>query len=752
MNSASIDTSANGAVPLPDYDGDELRRLGLPAERIDGHDLVTGKTRFISDISLPDMAYGLLVRSPHGRAQLTSIELTEAMETPGVLAVLSPADVEQYAKSFGRPLLSGSPLYAGEPVALIVAETLEAARAGRDNLSLEFEAADAVMDITTAAGLDETCYAKPVEYSRGDIDQGLAEADVVHTVTYRTAAETTAALTPPHVTAQWEHGAITIWEATADMQQSRDRVAEILQLPETNVRIIALSGGGSGGHVEPGNALSVLAGLMARQLDRPVQLQLQLDDHQAAGGYYPPTKQTLTIGARQDGTLTAIQLEGLTTCGAYETPADDILARAAQISYACPHVETGIHTVLTNRPPALQLRGALHIAGAYALEHHLDQLANRLNLSPLEIRCRNSTHYDPVSQRPHSSGNIGAMIEKAMQILENQLPDIERTNGDRLQKGRGWAVGVWPATTDAFAETRAILKKNGRVQIVAPIRETGSGASTWIAQIVAEEFDMPPGDVQVQSGDTIHELAGPQGQQGYTVNTLGPAVRQAAVILRDSLLQTASELLSVDPSVVKLSEGRVYSPESPDDGLTFTEIMEQIDARELVGTGHSETLQYDVSLRSFGLHCAEVTIDTWTGHITTDMYFALHDSGLIMNPLTARTLVEGAVAEGIARLCFRDAPTDSKTGVPLGRTLQRIGAPVAPDLPNIDFAFSTDIDTSANSVAAKALNGASSLPVAPAVANAVLDAIGIPVTELPMLPDRLLNCIADAGMKEGDRA
>jgi xanthine dehydrogenase YagR molybdenum-binding subunit len=188
----------------------------------------------------------------------------------------------------------------------------------------------------------------------------------------------------------------------------------------------------------------------------------------------------------------------------------------------------------------------------------------------------------------------------------------------------------------------------------------------------------------------------------------------------------------------------VVDPDNPDAAVPLADVMDQLDLQVLRGAGHRGPNPDDISLRSFGIHCADVEVDTGLGTVRVTGYFALHDSGLIVNPLTARTNVEGAVIEGIGQTLYREVPEDPRRGrQPAGYPLRGLAA--APGSPTIDFAFTIDIDPDANTVAAKGLNGASSLPVSAAIANAVLDAVGVPVTALPLTPDRLLTALEEAG-------
>jgi xanthine dehydrogenase YagR molybdenum-binding subunit len=339
------------------------------------------------------------------------------------------------------------------------------------------------------------------------------------------------------------------------------------------------------------------------------------------------------------------------------------------------------------------------------------------------------------------------VLNKAEQLLQGQPDPAEQTPGDRVKHGRGWAVCAWPSGGGLPAAAKVELLRNGDIHVSTGVVESGSGLRTCLAQIVAEEFQVDPLTIRVSTGDSAATPPGPAGCGGAAIASAGPAVRAAAVHLMEQLRELVGALPEMHGVSFSIADGRLCDDNHPEDTIPLSTVMEKIGRQSLVGEGYRGPNPEDISIRSFGLHRADVAVDMGLGTVRVTSYFALHESGLIVNPLTARTHVEGAVIEGISRALFQDPLEDPVTGRRLLIRNPSAGLAGSKDFPQIDFAFTTDIDAAANAIAAKGLNGASVLPVAAAIANAVYNATGIPVTELPMTPERLLHAW-DSGQGE----
>jgi CO/xanthine dehydrogenase Mo-binding subunit len=727
--------------------------VGQCVPRMDALEKVTGQAVYTADVRRAGMLHAHIVRAPIPHGRVASLDVSSALEVPGVRAVLRREDVEGIRYDSGQ-LFDHTIRFAGQPLAAVCAETAESARAGADAVIVRVDTAPHAVTVEAALApgaplvrpKGNTSKHSPKVVERGDAQSALRAADVVVRREYRTPTALHTALEPHGAVAEWIGDNVTVWESTQGIFNTRSDLASAFGLKLTQVRVIKDHMGGGFGAKNGAHASTYIAVALSRKTGAPVRCVLDREGEQVDSGNRSATIQRVAIGATRDGKLLAIVADAEIAMGVGGWFAS--ATKPCHELYACPNVRTTETFVYTHTGAMASFRAPGHVEGTFALECTMDALARELGIDPLELRLRNYADHDQEKSRRYSDKRLDECYRQGAERFGwdkfSARPDGPAEN--RFKRGRGMASICWPAGGGPPAYATVRMNPDGTIDVLTGSQDLGTGARTVLAQIAAEAIGANIRDVRTVLGDTERLPYTSNSWGSQTTASVGPAVRMAAEDARSRLLEAASQLLEAPVaalearhSVVRIREGREPNAETRE--LSFSEIGERLGKITLLGHGSRGPNPDQTALCAFGAQFAEVEVDGETGRVRVVRFVAAHDSGRIINPRLAESQLEGGILQGIGFTLFEERVIDESLGLPLNPTMHDYKIPTIRDLPAIDAFFVSGADTVANHVGAKGLAEPPIIGVAPAIANAVADALGVEVNELPLTPWRVLRAL-----------
>jgi CO/xanthine dehydrogenase Mo-binding subunit len=707
--------------------------VGRPATRVDGLARARGEARYTQDIKLPGMLHAAVLRSPYARARVKRIDLAPALERPGVRAAIGPGELD---------VLTDEPNYEGEAVAAIVAETAGQARAAREAISVEWEVLEPLLDVDQALAR-ESFLNDPKNYERGDVDRGFAEADVVVEAEYRTQSVLHNALETHQTICEWEGDTVVVYTSTQWLWGVRDEVAAAFDLPKDKVRVICrFMGGGFGAKGSAGD-YTMIAAELARRAGRPVHCRLDRREENVNSGNRNPTIQKLRIGARSDGTLTAISAEYVCLLGwdGWMPPTSG----PVQMLYACDNVRTVEYGVRLNSPPMDAFRAPGFVEGTFGLECVLDELAAKLDLDPLEVRRRNHTDHDPLDERPFSGKELMECYRRAEPQWERRHEVHSRAEGP-WKHGVGIATQLWYGGGGPPSYAWVRLGGDGTATVLTAMQDIGTGTRTAMAQIAAEELGLPLERVTVELGDTAHGPYAVVSGGSSTTPSMGPAVRAAAGDVARQVREIAAQRFDVEERVLSLADGKVVSADGG--AWPLEEITGLLEDGQILGTGARGPNPAGMRVMTYGIQVAEVAVDIETGEVVVERIYAVHDIGRVINPLGAESQIEGGIIQAIGHTLSEQRLLDPQTGKVLTRTLDAYKLPTIADVPEIVAELVDKPDAHLTNLGAKGLGEPPIVPTAAAIANAIRDATGADVRSLPITREEVLAALREAAERQ----
>lgn len=758
------ETPEPGRVPAP---WKKTEVIGTRLPRVDAYERVSGAALYPSDIHLPRMLYAAILRCPHPHAVVKSVDTAVAEGMPGVRAVISGAtsgaDFEwPYSKEIKAKIFDHTCRFEGEEVAAVAAETAyqawDAVRAIRVEYDVlpfiadELKSLDPSSPLLHAGGNS----AKTDRYSRGDVERGFAEADVVLTETYRTECE----IHTPHelhgCVVRWDGSRLTIWESTQGVFAIQARIAEILGLPLSNVRVIGhYMGGGFGSKLQPGK-YTVIAAVLAKKTGRPVRLFLTREETFLAVGNRPPATMRLKAGVKKDGTLTALEFSCTATGGAYPVGGTNLIDWLVRDLYLCPNVNTEMKDVYINAGPSRPFRAPGHPQGAWALEQMMDALAEKIGMDPVDLRVKNvPSHSQGREGNPPytTTGLKECLIEGAKTFgWEEGRKRIHGSKGSgHMRRGVGMASGLWFAGGGNPPSTAVVkLFSDGSVNLNMGASDIGTGTKTIMTMIVSEELGVKPGMVQIEHADTgTTQYATPSGGS-KTVPTDGPAVRAAALSVKQQLLSFAATDLKTDDAPLTLMGDEVVSKKDPLVKMKIRDVTGLKKRGIIVGVGYRGPNPEGRVVNPFAAQFCEVEVNTKTGEVRIIRFLGCHDSGRVMNRLTYDNHVFGGITMGIGLAMTEARILDrSQTGKMVNRNWHDYKLPTSLDVPAEMTSLPVEKpDDAANTIGAKGLGEPVTIPTAAAIANAIYNAVGVRMTGTPITPLRLCLALEKGGKEE----
>jgi CO/xanthine dehydrogenase Mo-binding subunit len=730
--------------PTPWDDDADLHVVGQRVPRMDALEKVTGDARYTADLQLAGMLHVALLRAPIARGRVTTLDLSAALAIPGVRGGLTIDDIPDI-KVDGVRLLDRTIHYANQPVAAICADSLEIAVRALRAIAMTVDAEPHVVTAEQALAADaprvrssgNTPRTSPRIISRGDVDAGLRDADVTITREYHTPTALHTALEPHGAVAEWSGGQLTVWESTQGIFNTRRDVAKAFALPLSSVRVIKnYMGGGFGAKNGASHATYVTVAL-AKKLGRPVRCILDREGEQTDAGNRSATTQRVTIGAKRDGTLTAITLDATISLGIGGWLAGP--ARIYHELYRCANVRSSETFVYMNTGAMASFRAPGSVEGAFGLECAMDALARELDLDPLELRRRNYAEHDQDKRRPYSNKRLDECYRLgAARFGWTRARDSQRdVSASRVRRGVGMASLVWGAGGGPPAYATVRINRDGTIEVLTGAQDLGTGARTVFAQIAAEVLGAKISDVRTVLGDTERLPFASNSWGSITTASVGPAVRVAAEEARDSLFEAAAGMLGTEPENLESRDGEIHA-KSNDACMLIRDVCERLGEVMIIGQGSRGPNPDKTAIAAFGAQFAEVEVDTETGRVRVLRIVSAHDSGRIINPTLAESQLEGGIIQGLGYVLFEERVLDERLGVSLNPTMHDYKIPTIGDVPRIDAFFVDAPDPVANHTGAKGLAEPPIIGTAPAIANAVANALGVDVSEIPLTPWRVL--------------
>ena len=741
----------------------EYKVLGQRPVRHDGADKVTGKAIYTADVQLPNMAHGRYVRSPHAHARIKSIDVSEALKVPGVVAVVTGddwPDLQDKIANLGEGAVNlmhlacncmarGKVLYKGQPVAAIAATSQHIADEAAKKIKVEYEPLPSVTWVLDAMkddapilhenlrtdsmgkkGDKPTNVCTHLHFEKGSAADGFKQADVVVEREFRTATVHQGYIEPHATVAMWnEDGRLKIWSATQGSFTCRQQTAELLQIPVSQVLVVPCEiGGGFGGkipvYVEP------VAALLSRKCGRPVKLAMQRDEIFQATGPTPGSYVRIKLGAKKDGTLTAGEAYLAYDAGAFP---GGMIGPGCMCVFSCyelPNAVVDGYDVCDNKPKTQAYRAPGATQAAFACEQVIDELAEKLKIDPLEFRLKNAAKEGTRRVDGPVYPRVG-LIE-CLQAAKNS--DHWKSKLTGKNRGRGIAAGFW-FNIGLKSSCSATVNDDGSVSLIEGSTDIG-GTRTSIAMQLAETLGIGAEDVRPQVGDT--DTAGYTDVTGGSRVTFatGLAAYYLGLDLQKEMAKRAAILWECKPDEVTVKDG-AYS--SNGKKLTFKEL-----AKQLHKTGDPVVGRASVSpegfTNGFGVHIADVEVDPETGKTTVLRYTAIQDAGKAVHPSYVEGQMQGGAVQGIGWALNEEYWFDDANRMRNASFLD-YRMPTALDVPMIE----TIIVEVPNPTHPYGVRGVGETPIVPppaTIANAVYRATGVRMTELPMSPPKVWKAMS----------
>jgi xanthine dehydrogenase YagR molybdenum-binding subunit len=732
--------------------------IGQPLTRRDGVLKVTGGARYAADNHPAGMLYAVAAVSSIARGRVTFLDVRAAKSHPGVVDVMTPANRPPLAQDpdaktnpfmFRLDLLQNDQVrYANQPIAVVIAETLEAATEGAALLSPQYEVAPARVGLDAGESFVPPAVGvgNPARVQRGDVAAALAAAAHRVEATFETPAQYHNAMEPHAIVAAWDGEFLSIDTPSQGLAMARDRIAALFGIPPEKIHIRSpfLGGGfGSKGLISGPQILGIMA---ARLVGRPVKLVLRREQMYGPVGHRAPTRQTVRIGADRDGRLTAIDHHAKTASSTF----DDFFEPAADAShtlYASPAIATSHEVVRVDTGTPMFMRAPGEATGSIALESAIDEAALACGMDPLAFRLKNYAAVEPISGKPFSSKALRECYARGAERFGwPSRPLAPRQMRDDAGFLVGWGVGTATFPAIMFeAEARAVVRRDGSGLVETGAHEMGQGAATALAQIAADGLGLEIEQVEFRTGTSDLPDAGIAGGSSHTA-TAGAAIHNAgaAVIAKLADLATGDErspLFGAGNAGVVARRGRLHRRDDEGRSESYAEILGRAGLTEIEarGTGAANpAAQSQYAMHAHGAVFAEVKVDPDLGQVRATRVVGAFAAGRVINPRLVRSQLLGGMIWGVSFALYEGAVVDRRSGRIVNANLAEYLVPVNADLPSLEAHMIDEHDPHVNALGIKGVGEIGITGTAGAVANAVWHATGIRVRRFPVRIDDLV--------------
>ena len=773
----------------------ELADIGKSVRRLDYETKATGRALYLADMHMPGMCHGKILRSPLPHARIKSIDISKALKVPGVLTIITGADIlhDQGIEPYYGPVFKDQTIVAvekvrhvGDPVAAVAAVSIDAAEEALRLIEVDYEELPAVLDVHEAlkggaplvhdsiklpnSGFADLAEIKPVEgtnvcthfkLNRGDIEKGFAEADHIFEDTFTLPATQHSFLETHACIASAEPERITVWATTQNPFVVRTQLANIFKVPVSKVRVIVpYLGGGYGGKVYP--KVEPITVALAQKARRPVRVVLSREEV-----FYTITKHAAVIrmktGAKNDGTLVARECEIHLDTGAYAEIGPRVAKKSGYTAagpYRIPNLKIDSYSVYTNKPPAGAFRGFGVSQSAWAVESQMDIIAAALKMDPLQLRLKNGYVVGDrfvTEEKLRSVGLKDCLDGVAKSIGWEQKTSfnnstVQGSNKTNLRRGKGLACMIKATITPSISCAAVKLNEDSSLSIYSGTVEMGQGSETVLAQIAGSELGIPLAKIQVLGVDTDTVPYDLTTSSSRSTFHMGKAVQLAARDILRQLKDTVVKEYQVPEDKVSFAGGKIRLPEST---LDYAEVMFKrfgMQGGTLIGEGQVKTSVKDEygekSTSAFwflAAGAAEVEVDLDTGKFKLLKYATAVDVGKALNPLGCRQQLAGAAITGIGQAVFEEIAYDN--GQLINPNLVDYVLPSLGDMPPVIDTIAIEIPDNNGPFGAKGIGESALIPVAPAIANAIFDAVGVRIKDLPIKAEKIYLALEEMKTK-----
>jgi xanthine dehydrogenase YagR molybdenum-binding subunit len=708
--------------------------VGKPLDRIDGRLKVTGGARYAYEMQ-QDALYGFVVEASIGKGAIRSIDTSAAENAPGVALILTHRNAPEQGSGNHReahPVLTGPEVtHYGQPVAFVVAESFEQARAAAYLVNVKYDRDSgkyALGSNLNSARPPQQKDGAPPDSKVGDFAGAFTAAPVQIDVTYTTPLQSHAMMEPHATLAMWDDDKLILHTANQMLSQGQQAVATTLKIPPENVRLISpFIGGGFGGKLWV-NADGILTAIASRQLKRPVKTALTRQQIFHVTTHRSDTIQRVRLATDRDGKILAIGHDVFSG----NLPSEQVYEAAAlqtRTLYAGPNRQTRHRLAPLDIPIASSMRAPGEAVGLMALECAMDELAEKLSLDPVELRVRNEPSEDPEKNIPYSSRHlIACMLEGAKRFGWNN----RNATPGQARDGR-WLVGMGMAAATRgnplrLSKANVRLDPDGTATVRMAMTDIGTGTYTILAQIAAEMLGLPIELVRVELGDTnFPQAAGSGGSWG--AGSSGSALFEACDALREKLAQLAH----MDPQTARFNNGSI---ESGEHSIRLTDLIGSgVEADGEIRPGRNNK---DFSQQSYGAHFAEVGVDMDTGEVRLRRMLGVFTAGRVLNAKTARSQAIGGMVFGVGAALHEAMTLDPRFGYFVNHDLAEYHVPVHADIPAIDAVFLAELDDQSNPLKSKGIGELGICGAGASIANAVYNACGVRIRDYPITLDKVI--------------
>ena len=762
----------------------DLTEIGKSYRRLDYQTKVTGRAQYLADMNVPGMCHGRILRSPYAHARIRKVDASKALKVPGVVAVLTRDDIlhDEGIEPYYGPVFKDQTIVAvdkvrhvGDPVAAVAALSVDAAETALGLIEVDYEELPAVLDVyeslkpnailvhdsvkLPSSGFADLAEIKPVEgtnvcthfnLNRGDIQKGFAEADHIFEDTFTLPATQHSFLETHACIASVEPGGrITVWATTQNPFVVRTQLANIFKVPVSKVRIIVpYLGGGYGGKVYP--KVEPITVALAQKAGRPVRVVLAREEV-----FYTITKHAAVIrmktGVKNDGTLIARECEIHLDTGAYAEIGPRVAKKSGYTAagpYRIPNLKIDSYSVYTNKPPAGAFRGFGVSQSAWAVESQMDIIAAALKIDPLELRKKNGYNEGDkfVTEETLRAVGLKQCLDEVATAIgwgsRETRRQGEKEKKENIRRGKGMACMIKATITPSISSAVVKLNEDASLSLYAGTVEMGQGSETVLAQIAGKELGIPLGSVQVLGVDTDvvpYDLTTSSSRSTFH---MGKAVQLAAQDIQRQLKQIVATEYRVPEEKISFADGKIRLPEAQ---IDYAEVMFKrfgMQGGTLVGEGQVKTSTKDEfgekSTSAFwflAAGAAEVEVDVDTGKFKLLKYATAVDVGKALNPLGCRQQLAGAAITGIGQAMFEEIAYDN--GQLINPNLVDYVLPSLGDMPPVIEPICVEVPDRNGPFGAKGIGESSLIPVAPAIANAIYNAVGVRIKDLPIKPEKI---------------
>jgi xanthine dehydrogenase YagR molybdenum-binding subunit len=736
-----------------------MNLIGQPLDRIDGLLKVTGEARYAAEFPEARLAHAVLVTSTIASGAIASIDASRAQALPGVLLVMTYQNAPRLpnggkstlAPPAGRrlSLLQDNQIhYNNEPVAVVVADTLEHATDAAHQLRITYQSTPATLDFVQAkpnGHAPDKPQGRTTDTQRGSFEDGMRSGTVHVDAVYTTPIEHHNPMEPHATMARWDGPQLTLYDSTQGVSGAAQAVAKTFGMPASDVRVISpFIGGGFGCKGSSWSHVSLCA-MAAKQTGRPVRLVLERPQMFGPVGARPRTEQHFVIAAQRDGTLTAMRHDSISHTSMIEDWTETC-CMVTRMLYAVPNQVTTHRIVPLNVGTPTFTRAPGETTGSFAIESAMDELAVALQMDPLALRLKNYAEADPQENKPWS----GKSLRECYQIGAEKFGWSRRTSAPRSMRngntliGMGMATATYPANRSEAAAIARILP-DGSAMVASGTQDLGTGTYTVMTQVAADALGFAPESIHFALGDSsLPKAPGSGGSQSAA--SVSPAVREAATQARNQLIalalaDTASPVHGIALDDITVENGWVVSRSQPTRRDPAAAIIARsggkpIEATSTVKPG-DEKQKY--SLHSFGAVFVEVHVDADLGTIRVPRVVGVYDVGRVLNQKTARSQLMGGIVWGVGAALQEETSLDTRYGRFTNANLAEYHVPVNADISSLDITFIDRPDPYINSLGVRGIGEIGITGVLAAIANAVYHATGVRVRDLPVTLDKVMG-------------